>query len=57
VVFHTTQEFKDFFGLARLMTLVVVPDGPVGRCINDNRLDSCGSYVEANQKLLHRPSP
>ena len=57
VLFHAAQELEDLLRLARLMTLVVLPDRLVGRCINHNRLDSCGTYVEANQKLLHRPSP
>ncbi len=48
VGFHAAQEFEDLFRLTGLMTLVILPDGLVGRGIDHNRFNGCRTYVQAN---------
>src|ERR1019366_8595681 len=46
--FHAMQEFQELFGLARVVTLIVVPENAVGLCVDDDGLDRGRSHVEAH---------
>src|ERR1019366_2137666 len=46
--FHAIQEFQELFGLARVVTLIVVPENAVGLCVDDDGLDRGRSHVEAH---------
>ena len=46
--FHATEKFQELFGLARIMTLIVVPDDAVSLCVDHDSLDRGRSHVEAH---------
>ncbi len=51
VGFHALQELQRFLWLLRFVALVVLPQNCIAACIDHNRLYSCRTNVEPNQKF------